>query len=63
LKRGKRESEAMGFATPIDKWLRGRPFRDWAEKLLNTARLQQESFFNHAPIQEKWLEHLSGKRN
>ncbi|RKZ81122.1 MAG: hypothetical protein DRR19_22660 [Candidatus Parabeggiatoa sp. nov. 1] len=53
----------MGFATPIDKWLRGRPFRDWAEKLLNTARLQQESFFNHAPIQEKWLEHLSGKRN
>ncbi|RKZ81126.1 MAG: hypothetical protein DRR19_22680 [Candidatus Parabeggiatoa sp. nov. 1] len=62
MKRGKRESEEMGFGIPIDEWLRG-PLRDWAEALLNPARLQGEGFFNHAPIQEKWLEHLSGKRN
>jgi len=56
------ERPKMGFGIPIDKWLRG-PLRDWAEELLNPARLQQEGFFNHAPIQKKWLEHLSGKRN
>jgi asparagine synthase (glutamine-hydrolysing) len=56
------ERPKMGFAIPIDKWLRG-PLREWAEALLNPARLQREGFFNHAVIQEKWLEHLSGKRN
>ncbi|TGO02913.1 hypothetical protein PN36_16450 [Candidatus Thiomargarita nelsonii] len=46
----------------IDKWLRG-PLRDWAEALLNPTRLQREGFFNQAQIQEKWLEHQSGKKN
>ena len=52
----------MGFGVPIDSWLRG-PLRDWAESLLNASRLQQEGFFNPTPIQQKWAEHLSGKRN
>jgi len=56
------ERPKMGFGIPVDKWLRG-PLRDWAEALLNPARLQREGFFNPAPIQEKWLEHQSGKRN
>ncbi|RKZ81125.1 MAG: hypothetical protein DRR19_22675 [Candidatus Parabeggiatoa sp. nov. 1] len=25
--------------------------------------MQREGFFNHVPIQEKWLEHQTGKRN
>ncbi|OAD18664.1 asparagine synthase (glutamine-hydrolyzing) [Candidatus Thiomargarita nelsonii] len=56
------ERPKMGFGIPIDNWLRG-PLREWAEALLNPARLQREGFFNHVVIQEKWLEHLSGKRN
>jgi asparagine synthase (glutamine-hydrolysing) len=52
----------MGFAIPIDAWLRG-PLLDWAEALLNENRLNQEGFFNPRPIRQKWEEHLSGKMN
>ncbi len=52
----------MGFAVPIDSWLRG-PLREWAEGLLEEARLRREGFFDPSPIRQKWTEHLSGKRN
>lgn len=56
------ERPKMGFGVPIDKWLQ-EPLRDWAENLINPLRLKEEGYFNPAPIREKWLEHLSGKRN
>ncbi len=52
----------MGFGVPIDSWLRG-PLREWAEVLLDEQRLREEGFFNPQPILEKWVEHISGKRN
>ncbi|MFW2439327.1 MAG: asparagine synthase (glutamine-hydrolyzing) [Arenicellales bacterium] len=52
----------MGFAVPIDSWLRG-PLRDWAESLLNEHRLREEGFFNPSPIRKKLAEHMSGERN
>jgi asparagine synthase (glutamine-hydrolysing) len=52
----------MGFAIPLDQWLRG-PLRDWAEVLLDEKRLQVEGFLNPAPIRERWAEHLCGTRN
>lgn len=56
------EKPKMGFAVPIDTWLRG-PLRDWAENLLNEKRLNEEGYFNPKLIIDKWTEHLSGKRN
>lgn len=52
----------MGFGIPIGVWLRG-PLRDWAESLLDKHRLHEEGFLNSRPIQAKWAEHLSGRRN
>jgi asparagine synthase (glutamine-hydrolysing) len=52
----------MGFAIPLDSWLRG-PLREWAETLLGENRLRQEGYFDPIPIRQKWEEHLSGRRN
>lgn len=52
----------MGFGIPLHDWLRG-PLRDWAEVLLDEARLQRECYFHPAPIRQMWVEHLSGRRN
>jgi asparagine synthase (glutamine-hydrolysing) len=52
----------MGFGLPIAAWLRG-PLRSWADDLLSESRLRREGLLEPGPIQEKWREHLSGRRN
>jgi len=56
------ERPKMGFAVPIDAWLRG-PLRDWAETLLNWHRLAEGGLFDPGPLREAWQLHLSGRRN
>ncbi|WAF74099.1 asparagine synthase (glutamine-hydrolyzing) [Aeromonas dhakensis] len=56
------ERPKMGFAVPLDSWLRG-PLREWAEDLIDEKRLLEEGFFNAGLVQKMWQEHLSGKRN
>lgn len=50
----------VGFAIPLDTWLRG-PLRDWAETLLAEDRLKIEGFFDPVPIREAWRRHLAGE--
>lgn len=52
----------MGFAVPLDSWLRG-PLRDWAEDLLNPNRLEDDGYLNSQMVRTRWREHLSGRRN
>jgi asparagine synthase (glutamine-hydrolysing) len=52
----------MGFAVPIDSWMRG-PLRDWAEDLLSPDKLKNEGFLNPEPIRKFWQAHLSERKN
>jgi asparagine synthase (glutamine-hydrolysing) len=52
----------MGFSVPIADWLRG-PLREWAEALLDAARLSREGYLDAEPIRQRWKEHLAGRRN
>ena len=56
------ERPKMGFAIPIDSWLKG-PLRDWAEDLLSPDKLKNEGFLNPEPIRKVWQAHISGKEN
>lgn len=50
----------MGFAIPIDDWLRG-PLRDWAEALLDERRLASEGYLEPRVIRSAWGRHLRGE--
>ncbi|HEX7287912.1 MAG TPA: asparagine synthase (glutamine-hydrolyzing) [Candidatus Angelobacter sp.] len=56
------ERPKKGFSVPVDEWICG-PLRDWAEALLDPARLRSEGIFDPEPIRKIWSDHLSGVRN
>ncbi|MFZ1974638.1 MAG: asparagine synthase (glutamine-hydrolyzing) [Candidatus Acidiferrales bacterium] len=56
------ERPKMGFAVPIDRWLRG-PLRPWAEDLLSETRLSERGLLNANRIRMRWRQHLAGERN
>ncbi|CAN7662230.1 asparagine synthase (glutamine-hydrolyzing) [Rhizobium sp. LjRoot98] len=51
-----------GFGIPLNAWLRG-PLRAWASDLLSPSRLRRDGIFRVEPIEARWKEHLSGKRD
>lgn len=56
------ERPKAGFAIPVGHWLRA-DLRDWAEALLDPARLVREGYLDPQPITEAWRQHLSGRRD
>jgi len=52
----------MGFAIPIDSWLRG-PLKSWADDLLSADYLKRKGYFDCSIITKKWQEHKRGTGN
>ena len=48
-----------GFSVPIGQWLRG-PLRDWAESLLDPARIRSSGLLRTEEVSRMWLQHSSG---
>lgn len=53
------ETRKMGFAVPLDGWLRG-VLREWAEDLLTVESLRATSLLQVEPIRVAWTRHLAG---
>lgn len=53
------ERPKMGFAIPLDDWLRG-PLRGWAEELLSTASLSTLPMLDPVSVRTLWHLHLKG---
>lgn len=56
------ERPKQGFESPIAVWLRG-PLKEWAEALLDPIAMRADGLLNPEPIQQRWNEHQSGRRN
>ncbi|MCZ6657419.1 MAG: asparagine synthase (glutamine-hydrolyzing) [Gammaproteobacteria bacterium] len=54
------ERPKQGFGVPLGKWLAG-PLKDWAEALLDGARLRREGYFDATPIGAMWQQHQQGR--
>ncbi|MES2288358.1 MAG: asparagine synthase (glutamine-hydrolyzing) [Pseudomonadota bacterium] len=52
----------MGFAVPIESWLRNE-LRDWADDLLSERKIANQGLLRSEPIRALWQEHLSGRTN
>lgn len=54
------ERPKRGFAVPLGAWLRG-PLRDWAQALLDPARLRREGHLRVPEIERRWRQHSSAR--
>lgn len=56
------ERPKKGFSIPLADWLRG-PLREWAQALIDPARLAREGYLNAGPIQHAWQQHQAGHQD
>ena len=56
------ERPKAGFGLPVGMWLQG-PLREWAESLLDERRLTAQGYVRPEMVRQRWVEHLSGRRN
>ena len=55
-------ADKVGYAAPLDVWLRG-PLRDWAQERLYSPRLATVEGYDRPVLQKLWREHEDGLAN
>lgn len=56
------ERPKMGFAAPLENWLRG-PLREWAGDLLFGGKSPLEDYLNRRVVLDVWNAHQNGRRD
>jgi len=56
------ERPKAGFAIPVGEWIEG-PLRDWAEDLLDPAKMAADGWLDPSIVRNRWNDHLSGRRD
>lgn len=56
------ERPKKGFSIPLADWLR-EPLREWAQALIDPARLAREGYLNAGSIQHAWQQHQAGHQD
>jgi asparagine synthase (glutamine-hydrolysing) len=56
------ERPKAGFGIPVGEWVRG-PLRDWAEALVQPARVRAQGLLDDERVQALWRDHLAGRTN
>ena len=49
----------MGFAIPLESWLRG-PLKEWANDLLSEPRVREQGFLNADVVAHEWSQFCAG---
>ena len=49
----------MGFAIPLESWLRG-PLKEWANDLLSESRVREQGFLNAEVVAREWSQLCAG---
>ncbi len=55
-------ADKVGYAAPLDRWLRG-DIKAWAAERLNDSRLRGVPGYDHEYNQSLWTEHQAGRAN
>ncbi len=53
-------ADKVGYAAPLDLWLRG-PLRNWAQERLYSSRLTTVEGYDRPALQKLWREHEDGR--
>lgn len=57
--RGLMERPKKGFSIPLHRWLRQPEFREWAESLLEPARLNWQGLLDTAKVRKLWDDYIT----
>ncbi len=57
--RGLMERPKKGFSIPLHRWLRQPGLREWAESLLEPAKLDRQGLLNTAKVEKLWRDYIT----